>query len=108
MADEKKITGEILTESELDGVVGGSKAQSNRDADFLKDIGATDASYQNNDDPRKLQRAWAKMGVTFIENPNDGTNRYFNNGKQVSRIDALKVAAKMMRNNTINVLDYDI
>lgn len=103
MADEKKITGEILSESELDGVVGGSQAQSNRDGDFLKDIGAIKAN-----DNGSLERAWARMGVTFIEDTGDGTNKYYNNCKQISRIDALKVAAKMMRNNTINVLDYDI
>ena len=110
MAEETKIAGEVLSDEQLDGVAGGTAWQSRRDKDFLQEIGAMAInSTVHEDKPADLERAWAQMGVTFIEYDGDGnSNQYFNNGAQISRMDALKLAAKKMKNKTINVFDYDV
>lgn len=109
MAEEKILQDEILSDEQLDGVAGGSEAQSRMDTKFLREINAMQTNDGTHaDKPADLIRAWATMGVTFIEREEDYiSNKYFNNGKQISRIDALRLAAKKMKSK-INVLDYDI
>ena len=107
MVEEKKIAGEMLTDEQLDGVAGGTQAQMESDTRFLREINAMSTQDgTHSDKPNDLEVAWAQMGVTIITN-RDKQNTYFNNGKQISRMDALKLAAKKMKSK-VDVLQYDI
>lgn len=108
MAEENKIENEMLTDDELDKVAGGNMQQSYKDKIFLQEIGAMRIGEIHFDKPSTIERAWAQMGVTVIEYKNDyESNKYFNNGKQISRMEALGIAARKMKSK-VNILDYDI
>lgn len=110
MADIKN---EILSESELDNVAGGTNTESDKDLAFLKDIGLLPQ-----DDSRRtdnLTRAFAKAGVNMVVHFDDSNNNeYFNaSGKQITREKALQTVLKAsgtkvnpFTGETINVAKY--
>ena len=85
---------EILSDAELDGVAGGNAAESDKDLQFLKDIGALGQDsmrqYEN------ITRAFAQHGVSIVVHFDDTDhNEYFNaNGKQITREQALKTVLR--------------
>jgi len=85
---------EILSDAELDNVAGGTAAESDKDLQFLKDIGALGqgATRQYED----ITRAFAQHGISMVVHFDDTNhNEYFNaNGKQITREQALKTVLK--------------
>jgi len=96
---------EIMSDAELDGVAGGTAAESAKDRDFLRAIGALNPGQGS--DIAGVTRAFAQLGIGYVQYNEDrhstgtGTplaipiadNEYYINGKQVTRAEALMKAA---------------
>ena len=85
---------EIMSDEQLDGVAGGTYAESDKDLRFLKDIGALAQDSVRQTD--NLTRAFAQHGVSMVVHFDDTNhNEYFNaSGKQITREAALKEVLK--------------
>ena len=115
MAEEKINSAEIMSDEELDGVAGGTLAESQKDVKFLSAIGALTQGDEAN--LARITRAFASHGVGVVihgdvngysDNPNMN-NEYFINGKQVTRAAAFQQMANKMHakidQNTGDALD---
>ena len=92
MAKEDKFADEVLSEDELEQVAGGEYAQTAQDSKFLSiyglcpgfdpmDIELTSGTAKE----EQVKAAWAKVGVTLDYHGGAYDNRYFMNGKEISR-----------------------
>jgi len=104
MADEKILQDEILSDEELENVAGGDYKETAGDSVFLsfyglcKKYGVWEIEFDKGTSKEEdVKRGWAKLGVTLeyhgrLESGSaffgDSTNKYFINGKEVSRDDA--------------------
>ena len=106
MADEKILKDEVLTDEQLDGVAGGTKQQNIADLKFLQEIGVLKGDFDSEhewimQDQSKI--AWAQVGVVALAGVTNTPNRYYDSkGKEISRADAYKIAAKKMHSK----IDY--
>ena len=96
----KKINAELekLSDEELDNVAGSSLAETARDSKILYDHGLMD-DYSYSDfsiigiwlkRSAQVDAGWAKAGITSVTKPFGG-NKYFKDGKEISRDDAIKI-----------------
>ena len=85
---------EIMSDEQLDGVAGGTNAESDKDFQFLKAIGAIPQGDSRQTD--NLTRAFAQHGINMVVHFDDTrTNEYFNaSGKQITREKALQTVFK--------------
>lgn len=92
---------EIMSDAELDGVAGGNAAESVKDRDFLRAIGALNPGQGG---VAGVTRAFAQLGIGYVqydETDTTGTaqvkliadNEYYINGNRVTRAEALMKAA---------------
>ncbi len=81
---------EILNDEQLDGVAGGTFAESAQDCFFFQHIGFD--MQKDTINYTELERAWARAGIAFV--PNNDANEYYQNGKQIPRAKALEIAMK--------------
>lgn len=96
MKDEKFLQEEILSDEELDEVVGGSLYDSYMDAKFFKLNGikvfvgeeAHMADFQYAETYERLHSAFAQFGVTLKEHEHE-PNRYFIGAKEVTHKEAI-------------------
>ena len=93
----KKINAELeqLSDDELEKIAGGTFEETAEDSQLLYKHGLLDSWY----DPvslvlkritfsKEVDKGWAKAGITCCTSP-CGANKYWRNGKQISREDAL-------------------
>ena len=98
MADEKKITDEILNDEELEQVAGGNYFESMSDAQKFENLGIKISEKNIGGMPILMHDEFVKLRETFkiygVEIKDHGglinDNEYFINGNQVSRDDAWK------------------
>lgn len=96
MKDEKFLQEEVLSDEELDEVVGGSLYDSYLDAKFFKSNGikvfvgeeANMADFQYAETYERLHSAFAQFGVTLKEHELE-PNRYFIGAKEVTHKEAI-------------------
>lgn len=83
----ENIKEEVMTDSELDNVAGGNIAESKLDGKFLTKL------FENQKGPYNklttIQDQWKKAGIRCEEGFGKKANRYYKNGVQISRADAL-------------------
>lgn len=94
---------EQLTEEQLDGVAGGTAAETDKDIAFLQDIGLFPKFDRNEGfaiSLNEISNIFADAGVKWVFHPND-SNEYSINGKQVTRKQAMQhvLDVKHMRMN---------
>ncbi len=102
MADKDKFADEMLTDDELDGVAGGTAAETAEDSQFLHDLNGSTMSYselsiRKHDLYEEITKAWATVGVKAVINTGnmlgDGKpNEYYINGHKVWRKQAMEYA----------------
>ena len=88
---------EILKESELDSISGGTFGDTIDDSKFLYEYGLSDDWHGNihtwfnwKSDSSAVDAGWAKAGITCVTKPGDNNdNKYFMNGKEITRNDAV-------------------
>jgi hypothetical protein len=101
MSDNKKLNKAEISESELEGINGGTTREIFSDNSFLKSIGVTENYWGYVDflfDDGKgaaIAKEWEKVGVRCIFDPN-GTNRYFIDKGEISRTQAIDYAKKFI------------
>ena len=92
----KKINEELekLSDEELEGVAGGTIGQTAGDSKILYDYGLMDRHYGTipvmfywKSKSAEVDAGWAKAGITCVTAP-FGSNKYFLNGKEISRGEA--------------------
>ena len=102
----KKINDELemMSDEELEKIAGGTFEETAEDSQLLYKHGLLDNWY----DPisltlrwitfsKEVDKGWAKAGITCCTSP-CGANKYWRNGKQISREDALLyVSSKIKR-----------
>ena len=102
MAENDKIADEMLTDDELNQVVGGGTMQTCGDNDFLQSFGYTHykGNYPWNVSWAKastsVDKGWSESGITCVTKWGCPDNLYFLNGKQISRKEAF---AHVLRKN---------
>ena len=112
MTDKDKIADEILSDEELDQVVGGTYLQTAQDSEFLNNYGLC-GKYTRNDiafddgtsQEEDVKAGWAKAGVTMEYHNDYGLtikNKYYINGNKVSREEAY--AHVRSRVDTLNLI----
>lgn len=97
MAEEKILNEEVLEESELEEVAGGTLKETVEDHNYLEKWGAYD--FNSEDGFKKsVQNGFAKMGSNYgmeitadIDLNKNSANKYFVNGKEISRNKLLKI-----------------
>ena len=99
MTENDKFADEILSDEELDQVVGGTYLQTAQDSEFLNIYGLC-GKYTENDiafdsgtsQEEDVKAGWAKVGVDFHYHSGRGTfgthNAYYISGNKVSREEA--------------------
>ena len=96
MKDEKILQDEILSDEQLENVVGGGANQTQGDSDFLNKLGYNHKSRNSWGyiDHMSVTRAWGVAGIAckayYIGD--DFDNEYYLEGKKISRKDAFKHA----------------
>ena len=114
----KKINDELeaMSDDELAQVAGGTYNQVAADSRFLNDLagltdryGAFNAFFSYASIAEEIIKAWSKVGITACTDWG-GSNKYFKNGDEISREDALKYAAKQYGKdlNSMNRGDYNL
>lgn len=93
---------ELLTDEQLEKVAGGAPSEA-KDLAFMQTIGALSLEPQTYDD---VQRAWARMGISFVLHTDNTPNQYFDSkGNKITREAALKTALKKKKSK-INLDSY--
>ena len=108
---------EILTEKQLDTVAGGNLHELQMDANFLHDLGRISPMtfpqdltphYGSEEDIKNIeavQRAWAKFGISVVNNKN-GFNEYYNSkGEDIGRQKAIQTVIKKAHSK-LNYYEY--
>ena len=119
MAKEDKFADEILSDEELDQVVGGTYNETSEDSEFLNIYGLC-GKYTRNDilfdegtsQEEDVKAGWAKVGVDFHYdgNPLDcgkHNNEYYISGNKVTREEAyahVRSQANALNSITKNIL----
>jgi len=94
----KKINAELelLSDEELDKVVGGLLGETAEDSEILYDYGLIDdwhgelhVMFHWDSDSKAVDAGWSKAGITSVTSPFNG-NRYFVGGKEITREEAFK------------------
>lgn len=92
MAKEDKFADEVLSEDELEQVAGGTYEQTSEDSGFLYCYGLCPAFdvldlqlTSGRAREEQVKAAWAKVGITLDYSGYFGGNRYYLNGKKISR-----------------------
>lgn len=106
MTEEKVLQDELLSDEQLEQVAGGNNVENYHDFRFLRTLGLFIEDLDENHESAmkgQLQEHWAKVGVVAIPRTDAGENEYYNsNGKQISRVDAFRIAIKQTKSK----LDY--
>lgn len=114
----KKINDELeaMSDDELDQVAGGTYNEVAADSRFLNDLagltdryGAAKTFFDYASISEEVIQAWSKVGIS-VSTGWRVSNRYFKNGVEMSREDALKYAAKQYGKdlNSMNKGDYNL
>ena len=90
---------EMMSDEELDQVAGGTFEETAEDSQLLYKHGFLDSWYDAFFSlplrwitfSKEVDKGWAKAGITCCTSP-VGANKYWRNGKQISREDALLYA----------------
>ena len=111
----KKINDKLeqLSDDELDKVAGGHTVSTAYDSQFLQKMGFMDKSYNDFESffgwssiSKSVDSGWAKAGITCVTDFFNN-NKYFKDGKEVSRYEAYKTAADKV-GKTFNPDDYNV
>ena len=87
---------EILSDSKLDGVAGGSYNETGADTRFLNDLAGLcnridNAMFYPTSASKEAVKGWNKIGIS-IETNYSGQNKYFLNGQEITRTEAFEYA----------------
>lgn len=100
-----------LDHLDLNNVSGGNITETAKDSKFLTEIGVMNDGISEmrltfgwDSNSAAVDTGWASIGITCVTVPFD-TNRYYLNGKQITRKEALNYAMKKT-GNYINITDY--
>ena len=103
----KKINDELekMSDEELENVAGGTYNETAADSRFLNDLaglcdryGASRAFFEDAKISREVTAAWGKLGIN-IDTSWGSSNRYFRNGNEITRNQAIKFACEKYSKN---------
>lgn len=113
MAEEKILNEEVMSQEELENVAGGTYNQTAADSRFLHDLnGSTDgysagsAFFIHSKISREVTAAWSKLGISVDTSWGCPDNKYYLDGKEITRREAINYACKKY-NTTLNDMKGD-
>ena len=113
----KKINDELeaLSDEELDQVAGGHYKEVAADSRFLNDLAGLTDRYGKfkgfiyySSIAEEVTKGWSKVGIS-VKTSSSRSNKYYKDGDEISREEALKYAAKKLGRdfNSMNVSEYN-
>ena len=105
MAEEKKISNEMLTDEQLEGVAGGTCDQTAADTRVLKKLGLRIAVRSDedlsdfskfSDAAIEVSRIFKRFGIRVDQYWGPKGNKYYRDGQEISRKAAFTILAKQL------------